>query len=240
MNTPMIHCAAAIIATIPRMQKISACNGSMGLHRLDSLKLVVGMVCLDYYSAEHSWLKRINILEGSGGCERQNEGLFLEQASRVEESCSIVCGCIPCRTGKGEIWKRWNRLSGWEYYEGDRDDRCSPNYCIPRVNADSFRDKSDHLCVVEDNVSACDWANCCLAGGSAYVYKPAGTLNANILDPVTADRGCDFCRALSGSIRPSRDGVQGERSEKERTGLRYCAANSIVDTRGVSLARSQA
>ncbi len=54
MNTPMIHCAAAIIATIPRMQKISACNGSMGLHRLDSLKLVVGMVCLDYYSAEHS------------------------------------------------------------------------------------------------------------------------------------------------------------------------------------------
>ena len=108
------------------------------------------------------------------------------------------------------------------------------------MNADCFRNKSNHLGVVEDNVPACYWANGCLAGGGpAYVYKPAGTLNTNILDPVTADRGCDLGRALSGSIRPSRDGVQGERGEEERTGLRYCALNSIVDTSGVSLARSQ-
>ncbi len=233
MNTPMIHCAAAIIATIPRMQKISACNGSMGLHRLDSLKLVVGMVCLDYYSAEHSWLKRINILEGSGGCERQNEGLFLEQASRVEESCSIVCGCIPCRTGKGEIWKRWNRLSGWEYYEGDRDDRCSPNYCIPRVNADRSGNKSHHLCVMEDQVSAGYLVSACFADGLGHTNKPARALNTNILDPVTTDRGRDFCRTLSRSVSPCCDAVHRERAEKKRTGLSNCPAYSVVDSGGV-------
>ena len=197
------------------------------------------MVCLDYYSTEHSWLKRINILEGSWGCEGQHEGLSLRKTSRVEESRAIVGGCIACRIGKGEVWEGENWLSRWEYYEGDRDHWWTPDYGISDVNADSFRDKSDHLCVVEDNVSACYWANGCLAGGSAYVYKPAGTLNANILDPVAADRGCDFCRALSGSIRPSRDGVQGQRGEEKRTSLRYRAANTIVDTRGVSLARSQ-
>src|SRR5881397_633329 len=124
----------------------------MGLHGLNSLNLVVGMVCLDYYSTEHSWLKRINILEGSWGCERQHEGLFLRKASRVEESRAIVGGCVACRIGKGEVWEGENGLSRWEYYEGDRDHWWMPDYGISDVNADSFRDKSDHLCVVEDNV----------------------------------------------------------------------------------------
>ncbi len=69
----------------PANANVSACGGSMGLHGLNSLNLVLGMVCLDYYSTEHSWLKRINILEGSWGCERQHEGLSLRKTSRVEE-----------------------------------------------------------------------------------------------------------------------------------------------------------
>src|SRR5207249_9196525 len=62
--------------------------------------LVVSVVCPDYYRTDHSHLKRINILEGSCGCERQDEGLFLEQASRVEEGRAIVVGSIACRTGE--------------------------------------------------------------------------------------------------------------------------------------------
>jgi len=80
--------------------------------------LVVVMACLDYYRADHSCLKRINILEGPWRCERQNEGLPLRKTSRVEESRAIVDGCIACRIGKGEIWEWRNRLSGREYYEG--------------------------------------------------------------------------------------------------------------------------
>src|SRR5437763_1008062 len=83
---------------------------------------------------------------------------------------------------------------------------------IPRTNADRSGNTSHHLYGREDQGSERHLVSPCFADGLGHTNKPARALNTNILDPVTTDRGRDFCRTLPRSVSPGCDAVHRERA----------------------------